>query len=441
MLNQKIISMKNSRVYKAYALHNVEQLPQWNKLNNEAREAIKVVGQVLPFKTNNYVIEQLINWDDPLNDPMFRLTFPQRGMLNPTHYEMMKTTLDRTSDTGIIKSVANKIRLALNPHPAGQMEHNVPELNGEKLNGLQHKYKETVLFFPSNGQTCHAYCTFCFRWPQFTGMNEFKFAQKDAQVLVDYLEQHPEVTDVLFTGGDPMIMKAKILDLYIRPLLSKNMKHIRSIRIGTKALGYWPYRFTTDDDAQDVLRLFKDVTEAGKHLAFMAHFSHPVELSTPAVQEAIQNIRLTGAQLRTQSPILRGINDHSAIWKEMWNEQVAQGLIPYYMFIPRDTGAQDYFAVPLARAYRIFRNAYSGVSGLARTVRGPSMSATPGKVAVQGVTEIDGQRYFVLTYLQARDPKLTMKPFLAPYSEDAIWLNDLEIMNEEMAEYTNAFSH
>ncbi len=433
--------MKNNHVYKAYALHNVEQLPQWNTLSDEAREAIQVVGQVLPFKTNNYVTEQLINWNDPMNDPMFRLTFPQRGMLNPSHYEMMKTTLDRTSDASIIKSVANKIRLALNPHPAGQMEHNVPELNGEKLNGLQHKYKETVLFFPSNGQTCHAYCTFCFRWPQFTGMNEFKFAQKDAQVLVDYLEQHPEVTDVLFTGGDPMIMKAKILEVYIRPLLSKKMKHIRSIRIGTKALGYWPYRFTTDDDAQEVLRLFKEVTETGKHLAFMAHFSHPVELSTPAVKEAIRNIRLTGAQLRTQSPILRGINDHSSIWKEMWNEQVGQGLIPYYMFIPRDTGAQDYFAVPLARAYRIFRNAYSGVSGLARTVRGPSMSATPGKVAVQGVTEIDGQRYFVLTYLQARDPKLAMKPFLAPYSEEAIWLNDLEIINEEMAEYTNAFSH
>jgi L-lysine 2,3-aminomutase len=80
------------------------------------------------------------------------------------------------------------------------------------------------------------------------------------------------------------------------------------------------------------------------------------------------------------------------------------GMIPYYMFVERDTGPQDYFAVPLARGYDIFRQAYQGVSGLARTVRGPSMSATPGKVCVDGVTEVAGIKVFVLHMIQARDP-------------------------------------
>jgi len=267
--------------------------------------------------------------------------------------------------------------MSLNPNPAGQ-EHNVPVMEGNKLHGIQHKYRETVLFFPSQGQTCHAYCSFCFRWTQFSGINELKFAMKEADLLHKYLLKHPKVTDILFTGGDPLTVNAKILSAYIEPLLSKEFSHIRNIRIGSKTLSYWPYRFLTDKDADDLLRLFEKVNKAGKHLAFQAHFNHPVELSTEAVKLAIQRIRNTGTQIRTQSPLLKNINDDAKIWANMWREQVALGLIPYYMFVARDTGAKAFFELPLEKAWDIFRKAYSSVSGICRTVRGPSMSATPG---------------------------------------------------------------
>jgi L-lysine 2,3-aminomutase len=201
----------------SYALHNYKNIEQIGKLSPEQIEAIEVVGNVLPFKTNNYVVNELINWDNLENDPMFKLTFPQKGMLNEEHYKAMKIVLDHTSNRDEIKQMANIIRNELNPHPAGQIEHNVPEINGEKLMGMQHKYRETVLFFPSQGQTCHAYCTFCFRWPQFVGMDELKFATKEASLLRDYIKENSEVTDVLFTGGDPMIMKAKIFALTSNP--------------------------------------------------------------------------------------------------------------------------------------------------------------------------------------------------------------------------------
>lgn len=109
----------------------------------------------------------------------------------------------------------------------------------------------------------------------------------------------------------------------------------------------------------------------------------------------------------------------------MWRRQLGMGMIPYYMFVERDTGPQDYFAVPLAQAYEVFRDAYASVSGLCRTVRGPSMSATPGKVCVDGVTEIAGQKVFVLHLIQARDPSLVGKPFFAHYDPQAVWLTDL----------------
>ncbi len=109
----------------------------------------------------------------------------------------------------------------------------------------------------------------------------------------------------------------------------------------------------------------------------------------------------------------------------MWKEQVKLGCIPYYFFVERNTGAEEYFAIPLVEAHDIYRNALKKVSGLSRTVRGPSMSALPGKVAVEGITEVNGEKVFVLTMLQARNPDWVKKPFFARYNDRAKWLTDL----------------
>jgi hypothetical protein len=186
------------------------------------------------------------------------------------------------------------------------------------------------------------------------------------------------------------------------------------------------FRSVTDPDAESTLRLFGEVVDSGRTLALMSHFSHPRELEPSAAAQAVRRIRATGAVIRTQAPVIRSINDDPGTWRAMWRAQVRQGMIPYYMFVERDTGPQDYFAVPLARAYEIFRDAYQGVSGLGRTVRGPSMSATPGKVCVDGVTEVAGQRVFVLRMIQARDPRLVGTPFFARFDPAATWLTDLE---------------
>jgi len=411
--------------YRAYALHNFRSIPQLERLTPELIEAIEVVGSVLPFKTNNYVINELINWDNVPNDPIFTLTFPRKEMLLPHHYQKMKTALDKGLSKDELKLVANEIRWELNPHPASQ-EKNVPMFGETKLTGIQHKYRETLLFFPSQGQTCHAYCTFCFRWPQFVGIDELKFAMKETDQLVGYLKEHREVTDVLFTGGDPMIMKARIFRTYVEALLDDDLWNVQTIRIGTKSLGYWPYKFLTDDDADEMIELFRMVVKKGKNLAIMAHFSHPVELGTDAVKEAVRRIRSTGAQVRSQSPILRYINDSPQIWAEMWREQVNQNIIPYYMFAVRDTGAQHFYGLPLVEAQEIWRKAYQMVSGVCRTVRGPSMSATPGKIQVLGTAEVMGKKVMVLRFLQGRNPDWVGRPFFAAYDPDAIWLDQLK---------------
>ena len=411
--------------YQAYARHNIRKLPSYGKLSKEHLHAIKTVSEVLPFKTNNYVVNELIDWDNYQDDPMFILNFPQKEMLSPSQFRILSDMLEnQASKVDLAKHIA-ELRLLLNPHPAGQLEHNVPTLKGKVLTGIQHKYRETMLFFPSQGQTCHAYCTFCFRWPQFTGINELKFAMKQPKLMVSYLKENPSITDILITGGDPMVMKAGVLERYLDAILEAGLPQIKTIRIGTKSLSFWPYRYLTDPDTEQVLDLFRKVVDRGIHLAFMAHLNHPRELETDAAKEAISRIRQTGAEIRSQSPLMRNINDDPETWANMWRKQVNLGIVPYYMFVARNTGAQSYFGVSLERAHHIYAEAYQQISGIARTVRGPSMSAGPGKIRIVGVTEVQGEKVFVLEFLQGRNPSWVGKPFFASYDPDVQWLDEL----------------
>ena len=424
---ESVWTVDSSPSLQSVTLANLRKLPQIENFSEEQIFEMEVVGNVLPFKANNYVIEQLIDWDNVPGDSMFNLTFPQKHMLKTEHYDMMASVLKNDPDRKQIQEMANKIRLELNPHPAGQMELNVPMLkDGTKLYGMQHKYKETTLFFPSQGQTCHAYCSFCFRWPQFVGMDEMKFAMKEGDDLAQYVKEHPEISDILFTGGDPMIMKASLFATYIDKILDANLPNLKTIRIGTKALSYWPYKFTSDSDSEETLETFRRIKSKGIHVALMGHFNHLAELKTDSVKLAIEKVRETGVQIRTQSPLLTNINDDADMWAQMWQKQVELGCIPYYMFVVRDTGAQHYFGVSLVKAHEIFQQAIQKVSGLARTVRGPSMSATPGKVQVDGVAEINGTKVIVLRMLQGRNPEWVNRPFFAKYDENAIWLDDLK---------------
>ncbi len=431
---------KNTQ-FQVYTDRQFDKIEPLQKLSAEQRFEMRVVASVLPFRVNQYVIDELIDWDNVPNDPIFQLTFPQRGMLDPADYDLMAQALRDELPRAEITLLARQIQARLNPHPAGQQEMNVPMLDGEPLDGMQHKYRETVLFFPSQGQVCHSYCTFCFRWAQFVGDKELRFASNEAASLHRYLAQDKNITDLLITGGDPMVMKTRHLESYLEPLLQPELEHLQTVRIGTKALTFWPQRFVTDDDAAGLLKLFTKLVKAGKHVAIMAHFNHWREMETPIVREAIRRIRATGAVIRTQAPLVQHINDDADVWVRMWRTQVRLGLIPYYMFVERDTGAKRYFEVPLVRAYEIYREAMQQVSGLGRTARGPSMSAGPGKVEIQSVMEFNGEKVFVLRFIQGRNPDWVQKTFFAKYDENATWFDDLvPAFGEEKFFFTDEYN-
>ena len=416
---------RSSMRYQPITLANVARHPLWERLDPEQRVAIEVVGQVLPFKASPHVVDELVDWSRLPDDPFFQLVFPQRGMLADEDFQAVQSAMAESPER--LASEVARIRAELNPHPAGQSTHNVPVVRGAPFYGAQHKYPETLLFFPAAGQTCHAYCTFCFRWPQFVGGADVRFGSSDHELLVEYLRSRPGITDLLVTGGDPLVMRTAVLERYLAPILREPaLEHVQSIRLGTKALAFWPRRFVDDPDADDLLRLFERVVASGRQLSLQAHMSHPRELEPAVAQEAIRRVRATGAVVRMQSPCIRHVNDDAVIWSDLWRSGVRLGCVPYYFFVERDTGAKRYFELPLVRCHQIFRDAYASVSGLARTVRGPSMSALPGKVHILGTTRIGADEVYILQYLQCRRPELVRRPFFARFDPLATWFDQLE---------------
>src|ERR1700731_902053 len=166
-------------------------------LSPAERLAVRAVATVLPFRANAYVIENLIDWDAAPDDPVYRLVFPQADMLPAEDVRRISELLAREPPAAEGGAVAPAVRTRLNPHPAGQLSFNIPDFSDEPLPGVQHKYPETVLVFPKQGQTCHAYCTYCFRWAQFVDEPDLKMATNDMSRVTAYLRQHPEVTSVL----------------------------------------------------------------------------------------------------------------------------------------------------------------------------------------------------------------------------------------------------
>lgn len=410
--------------FEAIAGSKLLDLDELQHLPPAILEEMRLIAKVLPFKSNWYVIDHLIDWADVPYDPMFQLTFPQPGMLSDEQLFRLRRLNDLPSAEA--SAVISELRRELNPHPAEQMSLNVPSVLGEQLAGMQHKYRETVLIFPAHGQTCHAYCSFCFRWPQFVGEKDLRFAARDEARWLQYLEGQKDVTDVLVTGGDPLVSRTAHLERCLLPLLEPRFDHIKRIRIGTKALTYWPFRFTQGEDADGLIALLSRLVDAGKHVALMTHYNHWRELEPSESLAAIARLRRCGVTLRSQGPLLKHINDDPAVWTRLWTRQVELGIIPYYMFVERDTGPRDYFSVPLRDAWAIYQQAITRVSGLARTVRGPCMSTTQGKAEVLGVSRVDDEEVFVLRFLQARNPSSSYRPFLAKLDRNAVWFDELK---------------
>lgn len=348
---------------------NIDQIEQIPK---EEREKLKKITDKFVFRINEYYLS-LIDWNDP-NDPIRRLIIPNEGELS--EYGRWDAS---DEDTNYV----------------------VP--------GCQHKYTTTALLLVS--EVCGAYCRYCFRKRLFR--NDIKEALIDVQPGLEYIKEHPEINNVLLTGGDPLMLATKRLRAILTAL--RDIPHVKIIRIGSKMPAFNPMRIYEDEE---LLNLIKEVSTPEKRLYIMAHFSHPRELTEEA-RKACQALHDAGAIIVNQTPVLKGINDDPEVLGELLDKLSWAGVTPYYFFINRPVAGNNDFVLTLEEAYKAVEGAKARTSGLGKRVR-LSMSHTSGKIEILAIE--NGKAY--LKYHQSRDGNYGQFMVL-DCPKDAAWFDDL----------------
>lgn len=276
--------------------------------------------------------------------------------------------------------------------------------------GFQHKYAETGLVLVTD--RCASYCRYCFR-KRIVGKDSDEIATDLAQVA-QYIGGHPEMTNVLLSGGDPFVLSTAKLDEVLDHLLP--IPHLDSIRIGTKMVAYEPKRF----EDPTLLALFQRIHEAGKAAVIVTHFDHIGEISVDA-ERNIRSLIAQGVQFLNQSVLLAKVNDDPEILAKTFAKCHQMGVRPYYLFQGRPVKGASHFQVSLRRGLEIAHGINRRVSGMQKTFK-YIMSHYTGKIEILDLGA-DGRVY--MRYHQNKAPEKIGKIFSRPYLEGACWLDDL----------------
>lgn len=368
-----------------------------------------------------------IDWDDYENDSIFQLVFPQPGMIDDEEvlraYQAAATDAQRTE---VVEGYLHRT----NPHD-GNQHLNKPWFENaeggiEVLEGSQHKYPQCQLVFDKTTQTCFSFCTYCFRHAQVRG-GEDVFIQDDIRQIHDYLRLHPEVTDLLITGGDGGYMPVHRLEQYLRPLFDDPaLLHVRTVRLASRALTFQP-ELILSPKYDRMLRLFDRCADEGIQLSWMAHFSTPKEVLNISTIAAIRRLQAHGVMVRSQSPIMNHISLFMGDDGEVDVDRSARNWIDlalifatlkigfHSMYCARPTGEHHYFTAPLAGVEKVFNQIYRSLASINRPSRHLSMSSSAGKISLMGTTEVNGQQAFALKFTEGRNMEWLDKVFLAKY--------------------------
>ena len=377
-----LIKHLSSQFKKIKYLTKLEQIPQ---LTESEREEMQQVNDKFVFRTNDYY-QSLIDWDDP-NDPIKRIIMPDVEELNEW----------------------------------GELDASNEE-KYTKVHGLEHKYTSTALLLVN--EVCAAYCRFCFRKRLF--MNENDEVTKDISQGLEYIKNNKEINNVLLTGGDPLILSTSKLEPIIQQL--REIDHVKIIRIGTKVPAFNPFRIINDPS---LLEMFRKYSTAQKKIYIMAHFNHPRELTSQAI-EGLNALKDSGGTLVNQTPMVKGVNDDPDVLAELFSKLSFIGVPPYYVFLCRPTLGNEAYSVPVEKGYEIFEKSRIRCSGLAKRAR-LVMSHESGKIEVVGMT--DDQIFF--KYARAANSEDNAR-FLAFYrNPDANWFDDYEEANEEFSLFSS----
>lgn len=356
----------------------ITRVKRVEQLSQKEVEELQEVEQKFVFRSNSYY-NSLIDWSDP-EDPIRKLVIPHK---------------DELTDWGDLD--------------ASSEEHYT------EARGLEHKYQDTALILFNN--ICGAYCRYCFRKRLFMDGNDDTV--EDMAEAIAYIKTHSEISNVLITGGDPLIASTRKIRPFIESL--RKIDHVKIIRFGTKMTAFNPYRLIEDEALHEMIREF---STADKRIYIMNHFTHPRELTEPAI-EAINKLIKSGAICINQAPMLKGINDNVDTLKELFEKLSEIGVPPYYVFGVRPTLGNKPYTVPIETISEIFEKARVRTSGLAARARFV-MSHKSGKIEVLGMT----QDKIIFRYHRAANLEERGRVMIYKRNPEALWFDDYKELLE-----------
>jgi len=347
-------------------------------LTADERRALARVTERYRFRANDYYLS-LVDWNNP-DDPIRKIIVPHISELDEF----------------------------------GELDASDEELN-YVVPGCQHKYPSTALLLCN--EVCGGYCRFCFRKRLF--MDKSDEVVNDISEGIEYIRRNEQVTNVLLTGGDPLVMSTARLENIIRPL--RKINHVNTIRIGTKIPAFNPYRIIDDHELPNMLTRY---STRHKRIYIMTHFNHPRELTDTACL-ALDLLMKAGTVICNQTPILKGINDSPAIMELLMRRLSDIGISPYYFFQCRPTSGNIPFVLPLVETFQAFEEAKRDVSGLAKRAR-LVMSHALGKIDILGLTD----DHLYLKFHRSRHAADKGRFLIYHRDDKAYWLDDLVLVEE-----------
>ncbi len=352
-------------------IHNTDLIADRLGLSDEERTQLRDISSRYPVCVTPYYLD-LIDPDDP-EDPIRKMCIP----------DVMEYCDEGQEDT------------------SGEAQNTV-------VTGMQHKYAPTALILSTN--QCAMYCRHCFR-KRMVGANMDEIVS-DIPAIAAYVQDHPEIDNVLISGGDAFMNSDQVLETYLETFLS--IPSIRYVRFGTRIPAVMPSRITEDP----MLKILLSEYGRTRQIVIVTQFNHPREV-TPEARKAVNYLKECGCIIRNQAVLLQGVNDDPEVLAELMEKLVSAGVIPYYVFQCRPVkGVRNQFQVPILKGIEIIDEAKSYMSGQGKCFR-YAMSHPMGKLEILG--KVPGQGV-LFKFHQAKYDKDQSRIFFMDIAEDQTWL-------------------
>ena len=327
-----------------------------------------------------------------------------------TRYQVTKFYNEQIRKSGCYEQLKHIVEPSVKEFSSPGMLDTSGEHDHTVIPGLQHKYPQTGLLLVTD--RCAAYCRYCFR-KRLVGKVSDEVAPEFDRIA-SYIRLHPEMNNVLLSGGDPMVLKTEKLHRIMDHLLA--CPNLTSIRFGTKMIAFYPARFADPE----LPGLFERISASGKAPVIVGHFDHFGEISEEAVKN-ISKLRAIGVQFLNQSVLLGAVNDDPEIIAQTFRRCHEIGSRPYYLFQGRPVKGASHFQVPFRRGVEIVRGVNQRLSGIQKTFK-YIMSHYTGKIEILDLG--DNNRLY-MRYHQCPEIEKIGRIFSRPYREGACWLDDL----------------